>query len=65
MHLNLNLCPNFSSTPADLPVHAHRAPDPVPVDNPMPLPSDHPHHGPSHMPSDEEPVPDPNPQVYH
>ena len=46
-----------------VPVHAHRAPDPVPVDDPMPLPADHPHHGPAHMPSDEEPIPDPNPQV--
>ena len=46
-----------------MPVHAHRAPDPAPSDDPMPTPSEHPHHGPSYMPSDEEPVPDPNPQV--
>lgn len=46
-----------------IPIHAHRAPDPLPSDDPMPAPSDNPHHGPSHMPGDEEPVPDPNPQL--
>lgn len=45
-------------------LRAHRAPDPVPADDPMPAPSDYPHHGPSHMPDDEEPLPDPNPQTH-
>jgi len=42
---------------------AHRAPDPAPVDDPMPEPFEtpHPHHPPVHLPHDEEPVPDHNP----
>lgn len=44
-------------------VHAHRAPDPAPVEEPAPQPFDtpHPHHQPVHLPHDEEPVPDPKP----
>lgn len=43
----------------------HRAPDPVPADQPVPEPFDnpHPHHPPVHMPQNDDPVPDPNPQV--
>ena len=46
-------------------IELHRAPDPVPVDDPMPVPFDtpHPHHTPGHMPRDDDPVPDPKPEV--
>ncbi|WP_020654559.1 hypothetical protein [Massilia niastensis] len=45
------------------PVEAHRAPDPVPIEEPAPQPYDvpHPHHQPGHVPQSEEPVPDPKP----
>ena len=48
-----------------VPMELHRAPDPVPVDDPMPLPFDnpHPHHPPGHMPRDDDAVPDPKPEV--
>jgi hypothetical protein len=47
------------------PVEAHRAPDPVPIDEPAPQPYDvpHPHHQPGHVPQSEEPVPDHNPSI--
>ncbi|MDB5960197.1 MAG: hypothetical protein JWP59_1491 [Massilia sp.] len=49
------------------PVEFHRAPDPVPADQPTPEPFDnpHPHHPPGHMPHDDDPVPDHNPKVLH
>ncbi|MFL6672183.1 MAG: hypothetical protein ACJ8LG_02690 [Massilia sp.] len=50
------------------PIEAHRAPDPVPVEDPTPEPFDnpHPHHPPVHVPQgDDEPqFPDPNPQAF-
>lgn len=50
-------------TPGTVPVHAHRAPDPAPIEEPAPEPFDnpHPHHPPVHLPHDEEPIPDPKP----
>lgn len=50
----------------ELPVHAHRAPDPVPIEEPPPQPGDapHPHHQPGHVPQSEEPIPDPRPSVF-
>jgi hypothetical protein len=50
-------------------VEAHRAPDPRPVDDPVPEPFEtpHPHHPPVHTPQtddEEPPVPDPNPSMY-
>lgn len=55
--------------PADFPIRAHRAPDPLPIEEPAPEPFDapHPHHQPghSHTPQHEEPVPDPKPSVFH
>jgi len=52
--------------PARAPLHAHRAPDPAPAEDPMPEPFDtpHPHHQPVHLPGDEEPVPDPKPSLF-
>ena len=46
-------------------IHAHRAPDPAPVEEPHPEPFDnpHPHHPPVHLPHDDDPVPDPKPSV--
>ncbi|WP_377703080.1 hypothetical protein [Pseudoduganella sp. UC29_71] len=42
-------------------IQAHRAPDPVPVDDPMPEPVPaHPHHPNPPVPQDD-PVPDHNP----
>lgn len=46
-------------------LRAHRAPDPAPIDEPMPDPQDLPHHAPAHPPRDDEPVPDPNPTTAH
>ncbi|MFL6657861.1 MAG: hypothetical protein ACJ8GW_07320 [Massilia sp.] len=45
------------------PCELHRAPDPVPVDEPAPLPFDnpHPHHLPVQHPNQDEPIPDPKP----
>ncbi|RZA34018.1 MAG: hypothetical protein EOP92_17845 [Lysobacteraceae bacterium] len=55
--------------PAAFPIRAHRAPDPLPIEEPAPEPFDapHPHHQPghSHTPQHEEPVPDPKPSVFH
>lgn len=48
------------------PIDAHRAPDPVPAEEPSPEPFDnpHPHHPPVKVPQhDEEPVPDPRPSM--
>jgi hypothetical protein len=44
----------------------HRAPDPVPADEPQPEPFDapHPHHVPVHTPASEDPVPDHNPSLH-
>lgn len=49
------------------PIELHRAPDPVPADQPSPEPFDnpHPHHPPGHMPHDDDPVPDHNPKMLH
>lgn len=46
------------------PLIAHRAPDPAPMDDPMPEPA-HPHHPPVPDPEDENPpgVPDHNPTI--
>ena len=48
-----------------MPIELHRAPDPVPVDDPTQAPFDnpHPHHPPVHMPRDDDPVPDPKPEI--
>jgi hypothetical protein len=49
-----------------VPAHFHRAPDPVPVDDPVQLPFDnpHPHHQPLGLPDDDDdPLPDPNPML--
>ena len=51
-----------------VPVQAHRAPDPVPIEEPAPEPFEapHPHHQPGHhTPANEDPVPDPKPSVLH
>ena len=52
-----------------LPVEAHRAPDPAPIEEPAPEPFDapHPHHQPGHphTPQNEDPVPDHKPSVLH
>jgi len=55
--------PSAPQCRAPFSIHAHRAPDPAPVDDPMPEPFEtpHPHHQPGHLPHDDEPVPDPNP----
>jgi hypothetical protein len=50
---------------ASLPLRAHRAPDPVPSEEPVPdpfEPSD-PHQPPIRTPQNDEPVTDPNPSV--
>jgi hypothetical protein len=49
-----------------MPVRFHRAPDPVPIEEPQPEPFDapHPHHTPIHTPQTEDPVPDPKPSVH-
>jgi hypothetical protein len=48
-----------------IPVEAHRAPDPVPVEEPSPEPFDnpHPHHPPVQTPQNDDEVPDHNPSV--
>jgi hypothetical protein len=51
-----------------VPFEAHRAPDPLPIEEPGDESFDnpHPHHPPVHTPqSDEEPVPDPKPSIFH
>lgn len=48
---------NHDYLPTRFPLRAHRAPDPVPVEEP--LPEDFPH--PVHPVPQEDPVPDPNP----
>ena len=40
-------------------IHAHRAPDPVPIDDPVQEPPPHPH--PVHPVPQDDPIPDPNP----
>jgi hypothetical protein len=44
-------------------IEAHRAPDPVPVEEPAPEPFDipHPHHPPVQVPQHDDPVPDHKP----
>lgn len=53
---------------ANLPLTAHRAPDPAPIEEPGQEPFDtpQPHHPPGHghTPFNEEPVPDPKPSVF-
>lgn len=48
-----------------IPIHAHRAPDPVPNDDTPaePFESPDPHQPPIRTPLNDEPVPDPNPSV--
>ena len=48
------------------PIEAHRAPDPVPIEEPVPETFENPHPPPPpvHTPQTEEPVPDPNPSVF-
>jgi hypothetical protein len=50
-----------------LPYQAHRAPDPLPIEEPPPDPFDspEPHHPPIHTPQNEDPVPDHNPSVFN
>lgn len=52
---------------AVLPVRAHRAPDPLPADEPAPDPFEpaDPHQPPIRTPNNDEPVKDPNPSVLH
>jgi hypothetical protein len=54
----------FAAIP--IPVRLHRAPDPVPADEPLPEPFDapHPHHAPVQTPQNEDPVPDHNPSLH-
>lgn len=52
-----------------VPVTAHRAPDPAPIEEPVnePFDSPHPHHQPGHIHNpqrDDEPVPDPKPSLF-
>ena len=53
------------TTMIPVPCELHRAPDPVPIEEPLPDPFDspHPHHPPVHHPNDEDPVPDPKPSA--
>jgi hypothetical protein len=48
-----------------VPVEAHRAPDPVPIEEPVPEPFDipHPNHPPVQTPQQDDGVPDHNPSV--
>ncbi|UVW29229.1 hypothetical protein [Massilia sp. H6] len=59
--------PQSTNFPAPVSIHAHRAPDPAPIEEPAPQPFDmpQPHHPPGHghTPSNEDPVPDPKPSV--
>ena len=50
-----------------VPFQAHRAPDPLPVEEPSSDPFDEgdPHQAPVHTPQNEEDVPDPNPSIVH
>jgi hypothetical protein len=45
-------------------IHAHRAPDPAPIEEPSPepFPNPHPHHPPVPTPQ-QDPVPDHNPSL--
>ena len=63
MHAAPHAVHRIPRMPPPAPIHAHRAPDPAPIEEPMPEPFDtpHPHHQPVHLPHDEEPVPDPKP----
>jgi hypothetical protein len=49
-----------------VPVEAHRAPDPVPIEEPVPEPYDtpHPRHPPVQTPQNDDEVPDHNPSVF-
>jgi hypothetical protein len=52
-----------------VPIEAHRAPDPEPIEEPSPDTFDnpHPHHNPVRTPAeegDEEMPPDPNPSIF-
>jgi hypothetical protein len=50
---------------AVIPQRAHRAPDPVPADEPLPEPFDAPHHPlPGHTPHSDDPIPDPKPSLH-
>ena len=52
--------------PQSAPIHAHRAPDPAPPEDPLPDPNElpHPHHPPVQLPENEDPIPDHNPQIH-
>jgi len=47
------------------PIHAHRAPDPSPIDEPPadPFEPADPHQPPIRTPLNDDPMPDPNPSV--
>jgi hypothetical protein len=49
-----------------VPLRAHRAPDPVPGEEPLPDPFEpaEPHHAPIRTPQNDEPPTDPNPSVF-
>jgi hypothetical protein len=58
-----------AALPPGLPIKAHRAPDPAPIEEPSPEPFDtpHPHHQPGHThtpQADDDPVPDPKPSMF-
>lgn len=50
-----------------IPLRAHRAPDPAPLDEPPtdPFEPNEPHQPPIRTPQNDEPVPDHNPSVLH
>ena len=54
-----------SSATYAIPMHAHRAPDPVPDEEPIPDPFEpsEPHQAPIRTPMNDEPVPDHNPSI--
>jgi hypothetical protein len=56
---------HFPFAPAALPLHAHRAPDPAPGEEPIPDPFEpsEPHQPPIRTPQNDEPVPDHNPSI--
>ena len=49
------------------PLRAHRAPDPAPLEEPLPDPFEpaEPHQPPIRTPQNDEPVPDHNPSILH
>jgi hypothetical protein len=56
----------MNSAPVAARIDAHRAPDPVPDEEPMPDPfEDIPPHHPVHTPMNDDPLPDHNPSIFH